>query len=176
MFLIFFRNWNNNDSLFGSRHLAEKWDKNTVPPVGLPNSPPFSIENIQLFALFDLLGTILFSFIGSSDTNIAPLFRATFPYYQKLSYVQKRLFSQKLISASHYFREVTSTPFGFGVAADDHTPFQQRGLLNILHLIVVPFPKVWHKQADNVDALNYQNCRDLALIFKNFVQEFSVLP
>ena len=58
---------------------------------------------------------------------------------------------------------------------DDHSPFQLRGLVNILHLIITPFPKVWHKPSDTADALNYQSCRDLALIFKTFIQEFQLL-
>jgi glutaminyl-peptide cyclotransferase len=145
--------------------------------VGRPKAPPFSIENIQLFMLFDLLGKF-YSHppLGSVDTKLSPHFRTTFPYYQQLYSVQSRLYSQSLISSTQYFRLFTTTPSGSGFVVDDHTPFQRLGLINIFHLITLPFPSVWHRKLDNVDSLDLNVCRDLALIFRTFVQEFKVMP
>ena len=43
-----------------------------------------------------------------------------------------------------------------GRIEDDHLPFYNRGLHNILHLIATPFPAVWHTEQDTVDNLDFE--------------------
>lgn len=50
------RNWTGRDSLYGSRRLAQLWKDNKQVPSGTVDAPPFNLEDIQLFILFDLLG------------------------------------------------------------------------------------------------------------------------
>ncbi len=42
----------------------------------------------------------------------------------------------------------------------------------ICHLIAVPFPSVWHTEADNANALDIDSIRDLALTFRILVAEY----
>jgi glutaminyl-peptide cyclotransferase len=59
--------------------------------------------------------------------------------------------------------------FGHYYIEDDHVPFCMRQV-PVVHLIPIPFPSVWHKQNDNVAALNPNTCHDLALIIHTFIQ------
>ncbi len=42
----------------------------------------------------------------------------------------------------------------------------------ILHLIVVPFPKVWHKSSDNLSAVDYGDVAYFNKILRVFVAEY----
>jgi glutaminyl-peptide cyclotransferase len=42
----------------------------------------------------------------------------------------------------------------------------------ILHLIVVPFPAVWHTPADNADAVDYTSVANINKIMRVFVAEY----
>ena len=42
----------------------------------------------------------------------------------------------------------------------------------ILHLIVTPFPSVWHKASDNANAINYDDTEDINKILRVFVAEY----
>ena len=48
--------------------------------------------------------------------------------------------------------------------------------LPVLHLISTPFPKVWHKMADNEKALNYDVIDNFLRIFRVFVSNYLDLP
>lgn len=43
---------------------------------------------------------------------------------------------------------------------DDHRPFKELGV-PIVHVIPVPFPKVWHKQTDNEKAIDNDGKRNV---------------
>ena len=42
----------------------------------------------------------------------------------------------------------------------------------ILHLIVTPFPSVWHKAGDNGSAIDWEDTEDLNKILRVFVAEY----
>ena len=42
----------------------------------------------------------------------------------------------------------------------------------ILHLIVTPFPSVWHKAGDNANAIDWDDTEDLNKILRVFVAEY----
>ena len=42
----------------------------------------------------------------------------------------------------------------------------------ILHLIVTPFPSVWHKAGDNANAIDWDDTEDLDKILRVFVAEY----
>ena len=52
---------------------------------------------------------------------------------------------------------------------DDHLPFYNRGLRNILHLIATPFPDVWHTENDTVDNLDFDRIEQFRNTFNRFV-------
>ena len=45
----------------------------------------------------------------------------------------------------------------------------------ILHLIVVPFPKVWHTMEDNMDNIDGNVSKDIIGVVKAFVVEYMQL-
>ena len=50
-------------------------------------------------------------------------------------------------------------------------PFQRKGV-PVLPLIPVPFPAVWHQEADNRNNLDMTTILNLLKIFKVFVAEY----
>lgn len=54
---------------------------------------------------------------------------------------------------------------------DDHTPFMQRGV-EVLHIIPVPFPDVWHTINDDAEHLDMPTVEDWAQILTAFVGEW----
>ena len=54
---------------------------------------------------------------------------------------------------------------------DDHNLFFVLGV-PILHLIVTPFPSVWHKMGDNANAIDWDDTEDLNKILRVFVAEY----
>jgi hypothetical protein len=100
------------------------------------------------------------------------LVAATLSHYQRLFDIYTRLSKEHSIAPYEYFKPIPEQLFASNLQSfiqDDHTPFTQKGLKNVLHLISAPFPSVWHTLRDNKYALDPQTCRDLALIFKEFV-------
>jgi len=72
-----------------------------------------------------------------------------------------------LRSIPNIFRQGSS----FALVEDDHVPFMKRGV-PIMHLITVPFPRVWHTPADNESALNYDVIFNLATVCRVFVAKY----
>ena len=54
---------------------------------------------------------------------------------------------------------------------DDHIPFLQRGV-NVLHLITIPFPAVWHKEQDTMKNVDKNVVSDLSIVFRIFFMEY----
>jgi len=157
-----FENWTNTDSIYGSRHLAEKWENEPINST----SSITKIKSIDVLVLLDLLGTKNPSFIN--------FYKNSEKYFNILSDIEIMLSNQKLLSTSYnnnsvFFSRsdaITDTPKLF--IDDDHRPFLRKNV-PILHIIPYPFPNVWHNAADNADALDENTIRDLSLIFKLFV-------
>ena len=163
-----FVEWSSTDSLYGSRHLADKLNRTPVsPPDACPaaSGEVSEIDRIQLLVLLDLLGAPKPSFYS--------YFPDTDAYYARLVLLERELNAAGLMASpaagksSTFFKNRRS----FGVVEDDHVPFLRRGV-KVLHLITSPFPSVWHTLADDASALHHATIRDLLAILKSFVAEY----
>lgn len=160
-----FVEWSSTDSLYGSRHLAEKLNRMPVPAGICGQTDVSEIDRIELFVLLDLLGAAKPTFYSYfPDTDV---------YYARMMTIESELNSGRLMRSStpsrgtNFFKNRRS----FGMIEDDHIPFMRKGV-KILHLITSPFPPVWHKMSDDASALHHPTIRDLITIFKSFVAEF----
>ena len=112
-----FVRWSNSDSLYGSRHLAEKWTN--------------QIDDIDLFILLDL--------IGSSNLAIPNYCRlygdtpACNSEYNRLARIEKTLTDKSSMLTSRY---------AYSRIEDDDIPLYEKGLRNILQLIPARFPEI----------------------------------
>lgn len=153
-----FKKWGPTDSLYGSRHLAAKWEKQPAPKhcSGLRNE----LKRLELLIVLDL--------IGASDTSFCMYNRQLSHHYQALiNYERAYLKNSGLanINGAHTFRNVYH-PLRF--IEDDHVPFMQRGV-PILSLLANPFPQVWHTVADNYTAIDFPKTRQVLHILEEFV-------
>ncbi|KAL5007918.1 hypothetical protein ScPMuIL_013499 [Solemya velum] len=167
--LIFFdgeeayHEWTHTDSLYGSRHLANRWYNEDDPNV--PNKK--KIDTIKLFVLLDLIGT--------RDIHFCNLDMRSQKYFEELVKIEKNLKKQKLLNSmgtsvnSRLFDDLPC-PWVGGVQ-DDHIPFDDHKR-SILHLISLPFPSVWHTFQDNEDALDYEVTDNFNRIFRVFVARY----
>ncbi|OUM63201.1 hypothetical protein PIROE2DRAFT_66294 [Piromyces sp. E2] len=157
-----FKDWTNTDSIYGARHLADKWDVET-----LPGTSTTKLQSIDVFVLLDLL--------GAKDPSFTNYYKSSETYFNSLSDAESMLNNQNLLVTSvnnnqnKYFRK------SYGLVEtnqlfidDDHKPFLRKNV-PILHIIPNPFPDVWHKPSDDASALDENTIKDLALIFKLFV-------
>ena len=146
---------------YGARHLAERWEKEG------------KLENIELFVLLDLMGgpnAAFYSLFDDTEHHVerlraieAQLRRARGMAKKGSSSTSASLFKQK--GAMHHFRGIE----------DDHIPFLRRGV-PIVHLISLPFPSVWHTDADTVANVDRDVFTDLNKIMRVFVAEYFALP
>lgn len=158
-----FENWSATDSIYGARHLAQRWENEKF------------LSRIELFVLLDLLGT--------PDPNFYSYFQNTDQDYAMLMQAETRLSdgghlikhgasgvvrSQK--STSQYFQPHS---VGMGIE-DDHIPFLKRNV-PILHVIPTPFPEVWHKFSDDAECIDYDTVENLNRILRLFVVEYLAL-
>ncbi|CAK9785737.1 unnamed protein product [Cutaneotrichosporon oleaginosum] len=157
-----FQAWTATDSVYGSRHLAAKWETTYLAPElqRRRQSPtPTVLDGIDVLVLLDLLGAPnpalqshyrgtdwLFDALASADARVRPLTN----------------------SSGEWF--AAQRGWGGGID-DDHRPFLTRGV-PVLHLIANPFPEVWHRMADNKDALDLETCRRWCAVMRVFVAEY----
>lgn len=152
-----FKEWTATDSIYGARHLAQKWQEESV--AGDPNTTVLS--TIREFMLLDLIGT--------SDTRISSLFRKTKDLYDQLVKTEKYLFKEGLLNSRRNQAPAifTGRDSWMGIE-DDHKPFLERGV-EILHLISTPFPSVWHKMTDDWEHLDFDLIDDFSRVFRVFI-------
>jgi len=146
--------WTTDDSLYGSRHLAELWE-NTITDSGKRR-----IEEIELFVLLDLIGT--------SSLNFVSFYHNTSRDFDRFISIERRLKDSRLSSMS---RPVFSHIYTPPMIDDDHRPFLRKGV-RVLHLIGLPFPSVWHTARDNLNCLHTDSILHFANIFKTFISEY----
>ncbi|CAH8492505.1 unnamed protein product [Schistosoma rodhaini] len=153
-----FNQWTDTDSLYGSRHLAKKWSSTTSK-----SSNETELNKIDLLVLLDLL--------GAKQPHIPK-----YPYEDKGSFnmlmeLERRMRSFNLLKSSS---ENNKPYFGHAVhyqIGDDHMPFVEKGV-PVLHLIPLPFPKVWHTIADNATIIDWDTSVDLLLLIELFVRNY----
>ncbi|XP_053608049.1 glutaminyl-peptide cyclotransferase-like [Plodia interpunctella] len=165
MFIFFdgeeaFLQWGPKDSIYGARHLAEKWE-------GTPYKDGANhLQRMDVLVLLDLLGT--------PDPVFYSYFKSTEKWYIRLANAEQRLAELNLMQ--QYSRgKVEQTYFRLrssgALIEDDHIPFWKRNV-DILHLIPTPFPSVWHTEHDTRSALDFTTIENLNKILRVFVAEY----
>jgi glutaminyl-peptide cyclotransferase len=162
-----FDQWTATDSLYGSRHLADKMASTTVDAGN--GETVTRIEAIEVFVLLDL--------IGNQATTFLNWFPATEKLYERLQKTEMKLAKEGLLDPPELFKSRKTNKFftgslmqGGGIE-DDHIPFIRKNV-PVLHLISVPFPSVWHNAGDNESALHYPTIFNIAKILRVFVAEY----
>ncbi|KAJ1819011.1 hypothetical protein LPJ56_003731 [Coemansia sp. RSA 2599] len=168
--LIFFdgeeayHDWTTTDSIYGSRYLASVWEKNpdpaTVSALSATTQHIPELKRIDVMVLLDL--------IGSSQCSFVALQEPTTGLFRQLGKLENRL-----LRAGHIGRTYMNTTIqahAWGVD-DDHRPFVERNV-PVMHLISVPFPKVWHTLDDNAKALDPKVISDMSIILRSFVASY----
>ncbi|CAB4254530.1 similar to Saccharomyces cerevisiae YFR018C Putative protein of unknown function [Maudiozyma barnettii] len=152
--------WTETDSIYGSRHLANKWIKDET------------MSQIELFVLLDL--------IGGKRTNKVPewqiksYYKTSHKYYKLLSEIedsyleseQNTFFTQKELHPT----DVLYLMINKILIEDDHVPFYNANV-PILHLIPFPFPESWHTVDDKFDTLDENEIQRWAIILSEFAVE-----
>ena len=149
-----FVNWTPTDSIYGSRHLAQRWDNDKI------------LGGVELFVLLDLL--------GYPQPVILNYIEKTSPMYERLKRIEDRLRKQNLLNTkdlpSNFFPTSKRLP-NMPAIEDDHVPFLNRGV-PVLHIIPYQFPDVWHTSSDDATAIDLATLDDFGRIFKVFVSEY----
>lgn len=153
-----FLEWNEKDSIYGSRHLASKYEQEGF------------LKKIDMLVLLDLL--------GSPDPNFYSINPETLFWYLRLEKTETDLGNMNLLKSYSHAGVTADTSNKFfqqrsiqaGIE-DDHVPFQKRGV-KILHLIPIPFPTVWHKIEDDRKAIDLDTVENLMKILRIFVAEY----
>lgn len=167
-----FVEWNDNDSIYGSRHLAQKWSK--IQPSSGQNSNIPPIRRLQAMILLDLLGT--------KDAKIPNTHPETNWIYSRLMDIQTRLVQANVVSSNlrqrasnmrdgGFFTNINQVMAGPTDIADDHIPFYKLGV-PICHVIAAPFPSTWHTMQDDGKNIDLETVVDLATIFRVLVVEY----
>jgi len=154
--------WTNEDSLYGSRHLANEMQNQAV----VINSDMTQLEAMDVFILLDLIGT--------SDTKFCDIFSRTLSYYRDMQKIEDQLRSAGLIDSERtamFSNHSLQFMEHVGGIEDDHIPFLSKGV-PVLHLISYPFPSVWHRAEDNETALNFDLISDLTKILQVFIVQY----
>lgn len=160
-----FEKWTDDDSLYGSRALAQQWSLSPNPPSAKFYKYRTPLSQISLFLLLDLL--------GSASPTVPSYFRTTHWAYRHLSTIEARMRDLQLLEsspASPFLPDVDMTAT-YGGVSDDHLPFMGMGA-EILHVIPRPFPSVWHTLEDSGENLDMETVRDWSKIVAAFALEW----
>ncbi|KAF2834330.1 hypothetical protein M501DRAFT_1020914 [Patellaria atrata CBS 101060] len=182
-----FLHWSDEDSLYGARALAEHWENTVHPAMSTFHNP---LSSIELFVLLDLL--------GSKNPTIPSYFHTTHWAYKAMSKIETRLRSlQQFKSSPNHPTNVANaeaksgkprkkpraepvflteaqkdeTRFMSHAVSDDHLPFMARGV-EVLHMIPIPFPSVWHELTDDGEHLDMDTVDDWAKLVTAFTAEW----
>lgn len=159
-----YNQWTETDSLYGARHLADKWQKTTDRNLQTKNN----LQTIKLLVLLDL--------IGSADVAFRNFFPETSKEFENLVKLEKVLNEKNFLNKEGIRKRsplfVTDNRFSYfgGGIEDDHIPFLRKGV-KILHLISSPFPRVWHTMGDDETAIDYDVTDNFNRIFRTFVAD-----
>jgi len=169
-----FVNWSDDDSIYGSRHLAKLWQSTPFPT---SSSKTNRLDSLDFFMLLDL--------IGEAGPQFHNFFASTSRHFERLMKIEQRMSKAGLLTDGGVFGECRERSgcnryFSSSVVVnsfieDDHVPFMQRNV-PILHMIPYPFPQGWHNQGDNGENLHYPTIYNLSKIFAAFVAEYLSLP
>ncbi|CAO2647764.1 Nn.00g086860.m01.CDS01 [Neocucurbitaria sp. VM-36] len=161
-----FEKWTEEDSLYGSRALAQQWSLSPNPPSAKFYKYRTPMSQISLFLLLDLL--------GSPSPHIPSYFPTTHWAYQHLSTIEARMRDLHLLESSPptpFLPDMDRTTGAHTAVSDDHLPFMGGGV-EVLHVIPHPFPKVWHSLEDDGEHLDMPTVRDWSKIVAAFALEW----
>ncbi|EFO23566.1 hypothetical protein LOAG_04916 [Loa loa] len=157
-----FHEWSEIDSLYGSRHLASKWNQEYFMNISQSSfEVKKEIDRIDLFILLDLLGApnpVFYYFHGFLSRNA----------YLEMVKIEMELTK---IGCLHQLHPIFKPRTVYSTVQDDHVPFLNLNV-PILHLIPLPFPDVWHKASDNASVLHYETIENLNSILRVFVSKY----
>ena len=142
-----FINWTDEDSLYGSRHLAKKWEGR--------------LDKITQMMLLDLLGGEHPRIANRPDHGAGQLFA-------DLVKVEEDVLGMGCGEAVAKVFDPTPRWNSF---EDDHKPFLDRGVA-VLHLICAPFPSFWHTPRDDESALHYPTIDHLNTVLRIFLAKY----
>lgn len=179
--------WSDTDSIYGARYMARTWDQQ-IGDYGVTTTRKSRLDAIDLFVLFDLLGT--------SDPKIPSYYKHTDWAHSQLERLQNLIRREKTQNNQKEAREdkkkdSNTIQKNYGATkngwferpgkfflgdriGDDHLPFRNFGV-PILHLIPAPFPHVWHTMEDDGDHLDMPTMIEWAQIMTVFVAEYMEL-
>nr|BAB30831.1 unnamed protein product [Mus musculus] len=155
-----FHHWSPQDTLYGSRHLAQKMASSPHPPGSRGTN---QLDGMDLLVLLDL--------IGAANPTFPNFFPKTTRWFNRLQAIEKELYELGLLK-DHSLERKYFQNFGYGnIIQDDHIPFLRKGV-PVLHLIASPSPEVWHTMDDNEENLHASTIDNLNKIIQVFVLEY----
>ncbi|XP_011262643.1 glutaminyl-peptide cyclotransferase isoform X2 [Camponotus floridanus] len=159
-----FKEWGPNDSIYGAKHLAQKWHNNKT---AYDSENYFSeLDKMDMLVLLDLL--------GAPDPTFYNYFENTEKWYSLLVNTEKKLANMRKFESYTYNKPKQSyfQPYSFQPhIEDDHIPFLRKNV-PILHLIPIPFPTSWHKTSDNRHNIDLKTTENLNKILRLFVASY----
>ncbi|KAJ8496844.1 hypothetical protein ONZ51_g913 [Trametes cubensis] len=171
-----FKDWTATDSIYGARHLAQKWSTTYISPNTkrrlLPGSET-ELGTIEHLILLDLLGAPRPQ-IRSSFVDTAWLFDAMAASEKRLAESGAFVYGNDGPETQEKFTSFfvpRDQGYSFGGIEDDHIPFLRLGV-SVLHVIANPFPRVWHTIKDDASALDIPTMRRWNLLLRVFMAEY----
>jgi len=156
-----FVRWTDTDSIYGARHLAEKWHNTPYP---FSHSETNVLDGIDCFVLLDLL--------GGPNPQFQDHFSATSNNHRHMRSIESRLHKMSSLENHRHVNQYFTTNRNYaGRISDDHIPFLHRNV-RVLHWIATPFPRVWHTLDDNEENLHRPTISNLCKILNVFVAEY----
>lgn len=156
-----FVRWSRDDSTYGSRNLARVWQQS-----------PYTYRSVNGTHLDRMDVMVLLDLIGAKNPTFLSTQKATQQHYNRMSRIEEELRRGKSSLSDHAHGRIFQQQRHYTAGIeDDHIPFLERGV-PILHLIVTPFPSVWHKAGDNGSAIDWDDTEDLNKILRVFVAEY----
>ncbi|OAX34545.1 hypothetical protein K503DRAFT_747243 [Rhizopogon vinicolor AM-OR11-026] len=171
-----FRDWTDTDSVYGARHLANKWSTTYIAP----NSKRRLLGHASMTELSTIEHIILLDLLGAPNPTIRSYFIDTAWLFDAMLSAETRIKDVGGLDAAEtstnfrsFFlpRTGSGNQYNYGYIGDDHVPFLQKGV-NILHIIAYPFPSVWHTLRDDASALDLLTMRRWNLILRVFMSEY----
>lgn len=169
-----FKAWTGTDSIYGARHLSQKWSNAYIAPYTkrrlLSHASVTELTTIEHLILLDLL--------GAPNPSVRSYFIDTAWLFDAMVSVEERLHQAGLLTESEgtanfrsFFLPRRGAEFNYGYIEDDHVPFLRKGV-SVLHVIPYPFPTVWHTLQDDASALDVPTMRRWNLILRIFMCEY----
>ncbi|XP_012284369.1 glutaminyl-peptide cyclotransferase [Orussus abietinus] len=168
MFIFFdgeeaFESWGPQDSIYGARHLAQKWETTYTRQ---------DEEFISELDRMDLL--VLLDLIGAPDPTFYNYFEDSELWYTILYHTETALAAAREFAGYSYGKPEQRYFQPYSIPTyieDDHIPFLHRNV-SILHIIPSPFPSFWHKSGDNRSNVNMNTTENINKILRIFVASY----